>query len=145
MAISPEPTGPYFVLEVDRVQTVFQSCSGLGSTSEVIDHRVVDQYGKEIVQRIPGRLRWTNLVLKRGLDKSARLWDWRQQIIAGKWPEGRRNGFITATLRDGMPIRRWEFINGWPCEWQASFTEDTSGIVVERIELAYEALRVVSP
>jgi phage tail-like protein len=143
MTIRPELPGLYFILEVARVQTVFQTCSGLGSTSEVIEHKTTDQYGKEIVQKIPGRLRWTNLVLERGFDKSTNLWTWRQQVVDGKWPEARKNGFVTATNQDASMMKRWEFVNGWPCEWQVSSTEDASGIVVERVEIAYDVLRPV--
>lgn len=141
MSIRPEPTGSYFLLEVARTQAVFRTCLGLGSTSEVIEHKTTDQYGKETIQKVPGRVRWSNLVFKRGVDQDRGLWDWRQQVVANKMTEARRNGTVTAMGQDGSPIKRWEFVNGWPCEWQVSSTEDASAIVVETIEIAHEGLR----
>jgi phage tail-like protein len=141
MTIRPEPTGPYFILEVARMQTVFQTCSGLGSISEVIDHKTSDQYGKEVIQKVPGRVRWPNLVLKRGLDQDKGLWEWRQHVVANRMTEARKNGIVIAMRPDNSPIKRWEFVNGWPCEWQVSSTEDASAIVVETIEITHEGLR----
>jgi len=141
MTIRPELTGLHFILEVARVRTVFLTCSGLGSTSEVIEHREVDQLGKEVTRKIPGRLKWSNLALKRGVDVDNNLWNWRQLVVDGKMTEARKNGLVTVVNEAGSAMKRWEFLNGWPCEWQVSSTEDASGIVIESIEIAHEGLR----
>jgi hypothetical protein len=56
------------VLEVAGLQpATFRTCSGLGSTSEVFEHKTVDRDGREVIQMVPGRIRWPHLVLERGL------------------------------------------------------------------------------
>jgi phage tail-like protein len=132
----------HFILEVAGMQAVsFPTCSGLGSTSEVIEHKITDELKGEIIRKIPGRLIWSNLVLKRGVSQDKSLWAWRQLVIANKMAEARRNGTVTAMSQEGLAIKRWEFLNGWPCEWQVSSPEGASAIVVETIEIAHEGLR----
>ena len=131
----------HFILEVAGMQAVlFQTCSGLGSTSEVIEHKITDEFGKEVVRKIPGRLMWSNLVFKRGVNQDKSLWAWRQLVIANKMAEARKNGTVTAMGQEGLPIKRWEFVRGWPCEWQVASPLDASAIVVETIEIAHEGL-----
>ncbi len=143
MSIRPELAGLHFILEVARVRTVFQTCSGLGSTSEIIEHRELDQTGKEVTRKIPGRLKWSNLALKRGVDVDNNLWTWRQLVVDGKVVDARKTGLVELRTADGKLLKRWEFTRGWPCAWQASSDEDTSGIVIERIEIAHEGLRML--
>jgi phage tail-like protein len=143
MPIAPPVTGLVFTLEVDGVQmATFHTCSGLGSTTEVIEHKTVDATGKEAVRLIPGRLRWSNLVLERGVDRSAKLWNWRQQVIDGKLEAARKNGAVVAMTPEGGPILRWEFVAGWPCGWSFSSAGDANGMAVERLEIVHEGLRL---
>jgi hypothetical protein len=37
---------------------------------------------------------------------------------------------------------RWDFVNGWPCGWRVSSTEDAGGLAVERLEIAHDGLRL---
>ena len=135
--------GLTFVLEVDGVQmAMFQTCSGVGSTSEVIENKTTAPDGATAVRKIPGRLKWSNLVLERGLDQSTDLWTWRQQVVDGKLDAARKNGAVVAMGPEGRPLMRWEFVAGWPCGWLVSATDDSSGIAVERLEIVHEGLRL---
>ena len=57
-----------FGLEIEgKLGGYFTSVSGIGSESEVIDHKIVDdKTGETIMQKLPGRLSWT--------DVSAQTW-----------------------------------------------------------------------
>jgi phage tail-like protein len=142
MAIRPPLADLVFVLEVAGMQPVtFKTCSGLGSTSEVIEHKIVER-DREVIEMIPGRLKWPHLVLERGLDPSAKLWTWRQLILNGKLAEARRNGAVVAMTQEGRAVLRWGFVAGWPCGWSVSSAEDAGGLAVERLEIVHQGLTV---
>jgi phage tail-like protein len=84
-AVSGDPlVGFNFEVKIEGALTgYFTECSGLGSESEVIEHKVVGQGGKEVVRKIPGRLKWGDITLKRGITLNMDMWSWRKQIEDG--------------------------------------------------------------
>jgi phage tail-like protein len=62
------------------VKGYFTECSGLGSEHEVIEHKVITEKGQEVILKIPGRLKWENITLKRGITSSMDIWDWRKRL-----------------------------------------------------------------
>jgi len=118
-------------------------CSGLGSTSEVLEQTTTAAAGTITIRKVPGKLTWSNLVLERGIERSAKLWNWRQLVVDGKVAEARKNGALVAMSQDGASLMRWDFVNGWPCAWRVFSTEDASGLAVERLEvdLAISSIR----
>ena len=55
-----------FRLELEgSIAGYFTECSGVGSEHEIVEHKVVDDNGHEIVRKIPGRLKWQDISLKR--------------------------------------------------------------------------------
>ncbi|MCW3060924.1 MAG: conserved hypothetical phage tail protein, partial [Capsulimonas sp.] len=68
-------------LEIDGLtEGIFREVTGLDSETEVIEHRVTGKGGNLIVQKIPGALKWSNIVMKRGVTDDRKLHDWRRQI-----------------------------------------------------------------
>ena len=71
--------GFHFAVEIQgAVNGYFTECSGLGSEQEIIEHKVVNEKGVEVVMKIPGRLKWENIVLKRGITSDMEIWTWRK-------------------------------------------------------------------
>ena len=102
-----------FGLEIDQVAMgFFTECSGLGSSNEVIDHKVVDANGHEMVQKIPGRLAWEDISLKRGITGDLGLWKWREDVEKGIMKDARRHGSVVMYDRNYEEIARWNFENG---------------------------------
>jgi hypothetical protein len=57
-------------VSVGAVTGYFTEVSGLGSESEIVEHKIMAKGVKEpIVRKIPGRLKWGDIVLKRGITK----------------------------------------------------------------------------
>jgi phage tail-like protein len=107
--------GFHFSVEVQGVvRGFFTECSGLGSEHEVIEHKVVTEQGQEVVMKIPGRLKWENITLKRGITSAMDIWDWRKQVEDGDVADARRDGSITMYDQELNPVARWEFQNAWP-------------------------------
>ena len=82
--------GFHFAIDLqDAVKGFFTECSGLGSEQEVIEHKVVTEKGQEVVLKLPGRLKWENITLKRGITSNLDIWKWRgaehsqRTVIAG--------------------------------------------------------------
>jgi phage tail-like protein len=129
-----------------KVSGYFTECTGLGSENEVIEHKVVDKRGKEIIQKVPGRLKWENIVLKRGITDSMDIWDWRKKVEEGKVDEARANGSIVMMDQHLNPVARWNFENAWPVKVSGpSMKSDSNEIGIEELTIAHEGLWRVRP
>ena len=137
--------GFHFKLDIGE-QTVgfFTECSGLGSEHEVIEHKVVTEKGQEVVMKIPGRLKWENIVLKRGITSSMDIWDWRKQVEDGKVDGARRDGSVIMFDQTLKEVARWNFERGWPMKVTGPQPKaDSNEIGVEELTIAHEYIRRV--
>ena len=132
--------GFHFAVEVQNVVTgFFTECSGLGSEHEVIEHKVVTEQGQEVVMKIPGRLKWENITLKRGITSAMDIWDWRKQVEDGQVADARHDGSITMFDQELNPVARWEFQNAWPVKVTGPQPKsDSNEIGIEELTLAHE-------
>ena len=72
-------TGYHFYLELDGIaEAQFRECSGLDSESNIIEVKHAAKGGVTVIQKVPGELKWSNIVLKRGITGDMALWEWRQ-------------------------------------------------------------------
>ena len=135
-----------FGLDIDGLTMgYFTECSGLGSENEVIDHKVVDKSGHEIVQKIPGRLNWEDISLKRGITADMDIWKWRDNVELGKMGDARKNGSVVMYDRNYEEVARWNFENGWPSKVTGpSLSAGSSDIGVEEITIVHEGIDRVS-
>ena len=107
--------GWQFVLEINKLPVgYFSLCSGIGSETEIIEHKTLDKNGVEVVQKIPGRLKWSDVTLKRGITNSLAVYQWRTLVELGKMKEARLNCTIKMKDRDYSDAAEWTFDNAWP-------------------------------
>jgi phage tail-like protein len=132
--------GFHFSVEVQGVvRGFFTECSGLGSEHEVIEHKVVTEQGQEVVMKIPGRLKWENITLKRGITSAMDIWDWRKQVEDGNVADARHDGSITMYDQELNPVARWEFQNAWPVKVTGPQPKaDSNEIGIEELTIAHE-------
>ena len=90
----------------------------------------------QIVRKIPGRLKYENIVLKRGFVESDDLWLWRRSVEAGTLD--RKDGVIIITNPIGIELGRICFFNAWPYFWNVRELPDGTPQVIEEIGLATE-------
>jgi phage tail-like protein len=135
-----------FGLEIDQINMgYFTECSGLGSSHDIIEHKVVDASGHELVQKIPGRISWEDISLKRGITADLGFWEWRQQVVDGKMSEARRGGSVIMYDRNYEEVARWTFENGWPSKVTGpSLNAGSNDIGVEEVTIAHEHIERVS-
>jgi phage tail-like protein len=105
-----------FGLEIEgKLAGYFTTVGGIGSESEVVEHKISDpDTGETIIQKIPGRLTWTEVTLKRGVTSNIDVWDWRNEVVTGKVDDARTNCSIVAYNQANEEIARWNFENAWP-------------------------------
>jgi phage tail-like protein len=131
-----------FSLEVDSVSMgFFRECSGLGTESEVVEHLVVNDKGQQIIQKMPGRAKWTDITLKKSMDGAKELWNWRKEVLDGQFDKYRRHGSIVIYDSKNTEVARWNFQNGWPSAWKGSdLSASSDEVATEEVTIAHEGL-----
>ena len=137
-----DPYGQFnFLIEIDGVvRGGFSEASGLTTDTNIIEYREGnEQHGT--VRKLPGLIKYNNIVLKRGWTQDKKLWDWRKNVIDGKTqppPAPSR-----CWMKRGQPALRWNFREGWPTKWEGpALNGKTSEVAIETLEIAHEGLEL---
>jgi phage tail-like protein len=131
-----------FALELQgSITGYFTECSGIGSEHEIVEHKVVTDKGQELVQKIPGRLKWGDVTLKRGITADMQIWDWRAMVEKGEIGKSRKTCSVIMFDRNYKEIARWNFENAWPSKVSGpSVKSDSNEFGVEEITLVHEGM-----
>jgi phage tail-like protein len=135
-----DPYGQFnFLIEIDGVvKGGFSEVSGLTTDSDIIEYREGNE-GQGTTRKLPGLVKYDNIVLKRGWTKDRSLWNWRKQVIDGKTQ--RASGAIVLLDEARQPALRWEFREGWPSKWEGpALNGKSSEVAIESLEIAHEGL-----
>ena len=129
-------------LEIDGItEGIFREVTGLDSETEVVEHRHTGKSGNLIINKVPGALKWPNVVLKRGVTDDRKLHDWRVKIEQGQIESNRKNGSVTLFAPDGTAVAKYTFKKAWPCKLNGPALDATKNeIAIESLELAHEGL-----
>lgn len=123
----------------DEVKGAFRECTGLGSQNEVVEYKASGQKGEYFVKKVPGRMTWNNITLKRGITDDMDMWKWRKTVEEGKIDDARKNGSIIMFNQQGDPIARWNFINAWPSKLTGPTANAGSNeVAIEEMEITHE-------
>lgn len=121
------------------VDAGFQEVQGL--SVEVNLEEVKEGGENRFVHRVPGRTKYPNLVLKRGLVPSdSALATWFATCLSGDYTEAIVPKTVTVCLLDeeGAALKTWNIVNAYPVKWQVSdFNAMDNKIAIETLELAY--------
>lgn len=131
-----------FRLEIEgKMAGYFTEANGLGSENEVIEHKVVDGNGHEMVHKIPGRLKWGDLTLKRGITDRMDIWKWRKQVEQGKLKDARTGVSIIMMDRNYEDLARWDLDNAWPSKVTGpSLKADSNEFGIEEVVIVHEGV-----
>jgi len=122
----------------------FSECNGLGSENEIVEHKVIDKDGHELIQKIPGRLKWNDITLKRGITDNLQIWEWRDKVVNGKMKDARTNCSIIMFDRDYVPAAQWDLVNAWPSKVTGpELKSDSNDFAVEELVLVHEGMKRV--
>ncbi len=128
-----------FLVELDGIaQASFTECTGLGSTTEVIENR---EGGDNVtVRKLPGKTSYSDISLKWGMTASTELWEWRQQITVGNVV--RKNGSIVVfDLANTTEVARWNVLRAWPSRFEGpALNARGTDIAINTLVLVHEGL-----
>ncbi|HKW21023.1 MAG TPA: phage tail protein, partial [Ktedonobacterales bacterium] len=96
-------------------------------------------------KKVPGRMKWNNITLKRGITDAMDMWQWRKMVEQGKIDDARKNGSIIMYSQDGTEVARWNFINAWPSKLTGpSANAGNNEVAIEELEITHEGYERVS-
>jgi phage tail-like protein len=140
------PFAGKFVFTLDGLTIgAFTEVSGLSVLIEV--EELAEGGQNQYTHRLPGRLKWPNLVLKRGITDSDNLFEWLQSC-SGEGLNGagnkvrRRNGAVTLLDAAGEPVRSWKFTDAYPVKWTGPrLSASSRDLAVEELEVCHCGFR----
>ena len=119
----------------------FTECAGLQVEIEV--EEVQEGGQNQFVHRLPGRMRWPNIVLKRGITNSDALFEWfRKSSGDGFAGNGNKlehtTGSVTLVDAGGMKVRQWSFVGAFPVKWTGpQLAASHNAAAIEELEIAH--------
>jgi phage tail-like protein len=131
-----------FHVELDGVDIgAFKEASGIESETEIIEYKEATEKGKMIIRKVPGAMKWSDVTLKKRIDASTELWDWRRQVEEGDIDGARRTGSIVLYDSRHDEVARWNFEQAWPSKWKgADLDAGEDQVAVEEITITHERL-----
>ena len=131
-----------FHVELDGVDIGrFKEASGVESETEIIEYKEVTKDGKMVIRKVPGAMKWADITLKKSIDMSRDLWEWRLEVEEGDIDAARRDGSIVLYDSTHSEVARWNFMSGWPSKWKgADLNAGEDQIAVEEITITHEGL-----
>ncbi len=110
-----EVGGHRFQVEVEgKVSGGFTARLGIGSAHEVIEQKSAAKDTRQGIQRLPGRLKWSDVTLSRPLSADTQLYTRRQDVIESRMADARKKCTITIADMSGKPAVVWELTNARP-------------------------------
>ena len=141
--VSPAHAQNTVSLEVEGLFTTYVTGAvGVGSESEVIEHKVVDATGQEIIRKIPGRLKYLDITMERGITRNLDLADWRELVETNRMGDARADIVVSAYDREMRKIAGWDGTECWPSRIENLLPDPASesDVLVERLVIVCEGL-----
>ncbi len=132
-----------FHIQIDQIiEGFFMECTGLSVEREVESYKEGGVNGYE--HKLPGRIKYGNVTLKRGMTTSNKLWDWfykRADEETGFFQVDRKNVTITQFDLAGEAVRQWSLSEAYPVKWKGpDLKSDGNQVAVETIEIAHHGI-----
>ena len=91
-----------FLVELDGITRAgFHECTGFNSSVDVIEYA---EGGSLTSMKLPGRVKYANIVLRRGMTDDLELYNWHLAVVQGNVQ--RKNGSILLLDRASVGRRR---------------------------------------
>ncbi len=138
------PPGFHFKVEVAGVSSDndvrFTEVNGL--SVELGTEEVAEGGENRFTQKFPGRAKYPDLVLKRGLLVQSQITDWIRECIED-YVITPRNIDIKLLNEEHQPLMTWHVVNAYPTKWSLSdFNSSNSAVVVESLQFFYQYFTV---
>jgi phage tail-like protein len=118
----------------------FSECSGLEMSLEIEQYNEGGRNDHTLI--FPTRVKWSNIVLKKGVGAGTALWDWHYSYVEGRGK--RRDGLIILQNELRLPNNIWMFRRGLPVKYTGPTLNATGNqVAIESLEIAHEGLEQV--
>ena len=130
-----------FVVEIGGGEEIaFAEVELPAAEIEVIEYREGAD-GPSSSRKLPGRVRYGNVVLRRGVSGRLDLWEWFKSVRDGQLQ--RRDVTITLLDEQRQAVQRWLLRDAWPTKYDPSdLNAKGNEVFVELLELAVESIEV---
>jgi phage tail-like protein len=140
----PDPSPSFrFHVEIQGIEVArFSECSALDFETETFDYKEGGLNSR--VHRFPGRWKFNNLVLKKGIATDGKpLWDWVEDTVKNANTGQFTTHSVTVMLYDlkGETLRTWTYQDAYPIKWAATaLSADQNAIAIETLTLAHQGM-----
>jgi phage tail-like protein len=126
-----------FLVEVGKdVVANFQDCTGLSVEFEVQEY--TEGGNNEFIHKLPGRMKYSNITLKRGISNDPQFSQWRPRIVDGKLSIEPKNLSIILFNHAGETVKTWHVKDAYPVKWSGPDMRASSmDVAIETLELAH--------
>jgi phage tail-like protein len=136
----PDPVGELrFKIQLPGVDLGrFRECTGLAAEIEVKDYN--EGGVNDRVHKLPTRMKYPNLVLKRGVTYEDALlkWLWKTQHETQ-----RINVTVSLMGPNGQPVREWVFQEAFPIKWTGpNLNAGSNQVATETLEIVHAGLQM---
>jgi len=133
-----------YLVEIDGVtQAGFSEVTIPDSAQDPIEYR--EGTDLPTLKKIPGLIKYGNVVLKWGSTDSVELFNWRKLVEDGNMEEARKNMAIIVLNETGEATARWEFREAWATKYDAPDLKASGNeIAIETLEIAHEGMSRVA-
>lgn len=131
--------GSFFALEIDGVNLAwFTGCTGLSLEFDVITFK--EGNGSKVIERKrPGRPKYSEVVLKRGLTTSQDVHNWFKEVVDANSPTPYKTASIVLYDRLQTECARFNLEGCWPSKVSASDLQAGSDdSMVEEVTIQHE-------
>lgn len=142
--MTPAPLDPYrnfnFVVEVDGIAAAgFSEVTIPAAWADVIEYR--EGGSPNVARKLPGRVHFGSLVLRRGITASDELYQWWKTVMDGQI--SRRNIAVILLDEARNPVKRWAFRQAWPSRYQVSGLNALGReVAIETLEIVVEGMEI---
>jgi len=141
--VDPFATFKFCVEVEDIVEAEFTDCSGLEVTVDVFEY----QEGglNEYSHRLPGKIKYSNVTLKRGFATRNELYKWYEEmknnLLAGEKVAFRTVAIILRSTANHDEIMRWDLSEAFPVKWVGpAFKVGEAAVSIETLEFAHHGI-----
>jgi phage tail-like protein len=117
----------------------FRECTGIAVEVETKDY--MEGGLNDYVHKLPTRVKYPNVVLKRGVTHESALLDWFNKTRAdypGNWQQ------VTIQLLGpaAVPVQSWQFMDAYPVKWTGpNLNASSNQIATETLEMVHKGFK----
>lgn len=113
-----------------------------GLAVEVATEEFAEGGENRFVQKYPGRAKYPELVLKRGLLRNSEITNWIRECVEGLSIQP-KNIDVKLLNEEHQPLMTWHLVNAYPTKWSISDLSATSNaVVIESLQFFYQYFTV---